>query len=586
MHQAQFCIMKVGIFVLAMLTSVGLKASIDTLWINIDARQLDQNQLHIDLTPKFTHSFTTYFSFKETQANSVFKVNRLNFTTATKHKKETNRNYWVKDIKAIEQISYDIDVAPQPKATQFYSKQNDFALLNLVGCLGYFEGVPNVVYGLKVQVPEGLNSPTIPSNNYQYFDGFKSAVATPLLIGDFKQQTIDTDNNSYQFQLHTDYKFVNSQKIAAQMQLLLKDLEAFVAPLQPANKNLIFCFLKNQDISFHSFEGGAVNDDYTLIVMPLISKKSTFSSLLTKTFAHEFLHVITPYHLHTDKTFDLNPVHQYSKHMWLYEGVTEYLSWLFLLQNGYINEREFQDRFGKKVARSNANATNSLSMASQNLHLAKNQSAGTLFYDKGALLAFALDIMINERWEGEKNLKSVLFEMIDNQPEKGFNDDYFIAAFEKYTGPTVGTPLRKILDEKGGIKLNNYLKKIGWKYYDAHNEMVPSYGTFQLKYNFKKPYCTVKHNIYNELGLQAGDEILAINQQSLILKKMDEQLQPLLHPKAVGDSLTVAVLRGDQALYLGGNAIEKPTKFSHVIRPHNKVTESMIQLRDWWLKEE
>ena len=225
-------------------------------------------------------------------------------------------------------------------------------------------------------------------------------------------------------------------------------------------------------------------------------------------------------------------------------------------------------------------------MASQNLHLAKNQSAGALFYDKGALLAFALDILINERWEGEKNLKSVLFEMIDNQPEKGFSDDYFIAAFEKYAGPTVGTPLRKILDEKGGIKLNNYLKKIGWKYYDTHNEMMPSYGTFQLKYNFKKPYCTVKHNIYNELGLQAGDEILAINQQSLILKKMDEQLQPLLHPIAVGDSLTVAVLRGDQALYLGGNAIEKPTKFSHVVRPHNKVTENMIQLRKWWLKEE
>ena len=56
--------------------------------------------------------------------------------------------------------------------------------------------------------------------------------------------------------------------------------------------------------------------------------------------AHEFLHIVTPLAIHAQQINDFDFYSpSMSKHLWLYEGVTEYTSVLVQVQQGLMSLR-------------------------------------------------------------------------------------------------------------------------------------------------------------------------------------------------------------------------------------------------------
>ena len=67
-----------------------------------------------------------------------------------------------------------------------------------------------------------------------------------------------------------------------------------------------------------------------------------FTSMIKRVALHEFMHIITPLNLHSEQIGNFDYVDpKMSKHLWLYEGITEYFANLILVRSDLITEREF-----------------------------------------------------------------------------------------------------------------------------------------------------------------------------------------------------------------------------------------------------
>lgn len=92
-----------------------------------------------------------------------------------------------------------------------------------------------------------------------------------------------------------------------------------------------------------------------------------------------------------------------SRHLWMYEGVTEYFAHLFQVNQGLINNQEFYDRISSKIESSmNFNDTIPFTVMSQNILEEPYKSDYYNVYLKGALIGLALDIRLRELSDGKK----------------------------------------------------------------------------------------------------------------------------------------------------------------------------------------
>ena len=57
---------------------------------------------------------------------------------------------------------------------------------------------------------------------------------------------------------------------------------------------------------------------------------------------HEFFHILTPLGLHSEEIGNFNYIDpQMSKHLWLYEGITEYFAGISQVKGGVITRDEY-----------------------------------------------------------------------------------------------------------------------------------------------------------------------------------------------------------------------------------------------------
>ena len=66
------------------------------------------------------------------------------------------------------------------------------------------------------------------------------------------------------------------------------------------------------------------------------------SSFVVRVAAHEFFHIVTPLNIHSKEIGDfdfINP--KMSKHLWMYEGVTEYFAGHVKVYGGMQTTQEY-----------------------------------------------------------------------------------------------------------------------------------------------------------------------------------------------------------------------------------------------------
>lgn len=271
--------------------------------------------------------------------------------------------------------------------------------------------------------------------------------------------------------------------------------------------------------------------------------------------AHEYIHLWLVKRL---RPAELGPFdydnENYTRLLWVMEGVTSYLSQLIMCQLGYMTQGQYLD----KVSESFTNMENTPGNRVQPVSLSSfdawikayrpnenSVNSQVSYYLKGSVVSTLLDVLIIGNSNGRHNLTSVLrylYEEYYKKEDRGITDSEMKSALEKFAGVSLDEFYEKYIDGTEEIDYDRYLglaglqvsrdafmkedkKKLGASLSESGGSAVVKSvqaGTPAWKY-----------------GLNADDEIIAIDGYRV----NRGGINTVLENREIGDELELLVAR-------------------------------------------
>ena len=317
--------------------------------------------------------------------------------------------------------------------------------------------------------------------------------------------------------------------------------------------------------------------------------KEKLSIMMKDVVSHEFFHIVTPLTIHSQEiqNFDYNSP-KMSKHLWMYEGVTEYFSNLFQINQGLIDEKEFYTRIAEKIAEAKKmDDKMPFTTMSSNVLTKPYKDQYLNVYQKGALIGMCIDIIIRENSNGEKGILDLMQKLSrEYGVSKAFNDDELFDKITELTYPEVGAFLKTYVSGPTPIPYETYLAKVGLA---KVLEKIPGNifekdGKLYIAITDKKGEIIVNSNMelnvfFTNLGLLPDDIILAVNDKNYTSNTVNEILYDCENWKE-NDAITLKIRRDGKEQIIVGK-VKLPTEEKESFKTNDP---SKSALKDAWLK--
>ncbi|MBV7268080.1 M61 family metallopeptidase [Winogradskyella luteola] len=484
--------------------------------------------------------------------------------------------------------------------------EEDNYVLNLHGFIGYFDSLKNNQYALDVTAPA-----TFVRTSALEDKGMKSSADGKSITSSyFAQRYFDiTDNPMMYGKLDVEEFMVGDIKIvlsvyspnkvhtaASQKETVYKMMQAQKAYLGDINSTArydIYLYLSDGSETAPKGMGALEHHTSTVVVLPESSSKEGLASSIIDVVAHEFFHIVTPLSVHSEDVhyFDYNKP-TFSKHLWMYEGVTEYFAQHFQVYEGLVEPDAFYNTIMSKIATSkNLDDAMSFTIMSENVLEEPYASNYYNVYMKGALIGMCIDILMREESNGNRSMLSLMKELSAKYgKEKPFVDDNIITEITEMTYPSVGEFLRTHVEGDVPINYNDFFAKVGLtlgesevptNYIFAGGQNIIFDGDQEKGTIFFSPMA-LKNSFWASQGVQAGDVIKKINGQDLTLQNA-QQLIGGMFGWQEGQVFSVDLERDGQPIALKGKLTKAVAKSETLIEDKN-ATEAQKSLRSAWLK--
>ncbi|HEY6826223.1 MAG TPA: hypothetical protein VI259_05165 [Gemmatimonadaceae bacterium] len=168
-------------------------------------------------------------------------------------------------------------------------------------------------------------------------------------------------------------------------------------------------------------------------------QSSALDADMSGLYAHEMFHAwnvkrLRPAELFPYRYDDAQP----TSWLWLSEGVTEYYATLALLRSGIIDSSIAYDRIAGSIVNSTSPAASQVSLSDASLSAWTGPLDGTdgLYYPKGALTGFLLDVLIRDASNNRHSLDDVMRELYHTTYKhgRGFTSDDWWSAIARNAG--------------------------------------------------------------------------------------------------------------------------------------------------------
>ncbi|WP_430468273.1 peptidase M61 [Winogradskyella ouciana] len=484
--------------------------------------------------------------------------------------------------------------------------EDDNYVLNLHGFIGYFDSLKNNQYALDVTAPATFVRTSALENT-----GMKSSPDGKSITSSyFAQRYFDiTDNPMMYGKLDVEEFMVGDIKIvlsvyspnnvhtaASQKETVYKMMQAQKEYLGDVNSTArydIYLYLSDGSETAPKGMGALEHHTSTVVVLPESSSKEGLAASIIDVVAHEFFHIVTPLSVHSEDVhyFDYNQP-TFSKHLWMYEGVTEYFAQHFQVYEGLIEPSAFYNTIMSKIATSkNLDDAMSFTIMSENVLEEPYASNYYNVYMKGALIGMCIDILMRKESDGNRSMLSLMKELSAKYgKEKPFEDDKIIDEITAMTYPSVGEFLKTHVEGDVPINYNAFFEMVGLtmgetevptNYIFAGGQNIifdadPDKGTI-----FFSPMA-LKNSFWASQGVQAGDVIKKVNGTDLTLQNA-QQVVGGMFAWQVGQEYSLNIERNGEAMELKGTLTEATAKSESLVEDPN-ATEAQKALRAAWLK--
>lgn len=385
--------------------------------------------------------------------------------------------YYVNDTYDIERVA---DRFPfSPSGTNI---EPDNYVLNLHGFVGYFEELKRNSYRLDVVAPADFNRSSALKQTNAVASADGSAITTsylaeryfdvtdnPMMYGRLDVEEFQVGDITIVLSIYSPNKVHKAIDLKNTMYTMMQAQKTYLGDIDNTARYDIYLYLSDGSSDSPRGFGALEHHTSTVAVLRENSTRENLAAAMIETISHEFFHILTPLNVHSEEIhyFNYNDP-SYSKHLWMYEGVTEYFAQHFQIYESLINEEEFYRKMIRKIIISKRlDDTMSFTEMSENIIDAPYARNFYNVYMKGALMGMCIDILIREESQGQRSLLSLMQELSKkygrNQP---FEDDTIMEEITTMTYPSIGEFFKTHVEGNTPIDYNVFSIRPDYKWKD------------------------------------------------------------------------------------------------------------------------
>ncbi len=493
-------------------------------------------------------------------------------------------------------------------------EENQNFVINASGWFGFFDGLEIVPIQLTIDFPDGMKSfsalPVV--NAFEKGVTFEARdyhhlIDCPIMISEPDTATFMISNTKVFIEAYSDGdEKLYSEVIKKEIQPSMEAIVAFTDSL-PVDEYHFIMYIRDGEEVFKTMQSKDVGiitkvrtafNNLSMLGMGALEHgnssfyaltdlgDSSYISIVKRVALHEFMHIFTPLNLHSEFIGDFDYINpKMSKHLWLYEGVTEYFAHLIMVQSGLITPVEFfQGQIGTKIKRASSYPEKKIpfTVMSERVFEKKYGRYYSQVYERGAIIGLLLDIEIIRLTNGKKTLKDIVIDLsLKYGAKQSFNENNFFDEFSKMVHPDLRNWFATYVEGNVPLDIKGGLEQIGIEYSEKGKHMVPKrilkdYGSKGSRFSLGKYVKVKKVGKKDPIGFIVGDEI-----DKKILKNV--MYDDYGYAIQEGDEVNIVIKRNDEIIELPYTIEYKNQKYKHRLRILKEKTDLQKNLYNAWI---
>lgn len=335
---------------------------------------------------------------------------------------------------------------------------------------GYFRGYTDHAVEVKVRkkkwiYPATSLTKTMAEKEDVFFaEDYHQLVDNPILYAKPDTTSIELPGISVEVACYSTSGESISGAIAEYIRPLLQGQAKYLDNQLPVDKYTFIIYHNFRPGSTSILGDGLEHSNSTLILLFMPLDMEVIRQNVYGIASHEFFHTLMPLGLHSHEieNYDYNEP-EFSKHIWLYEGMTEYFTIHMPVWTGLGSVQEFLDEVAGK-AEAMKEFDPELSITSLSRNPMGNQDQYYNVYLKGALLNLCLDVYLREWSKGKYGVKDMVMQLMRKYGKgQPFEDDTFFEEIISVTGfDGVREFINKYIEGTEPLPLEDVLNKVGY----------------------------------------------------------------------------------------------------------------------------
>ena len=602
------------------ITTLSLKAQ-DKYQYSVNLTKTDNDQLTIALlTPKTNAASIIFYMPKivpGTYTNSNFGKFVHNVKAYNKAGKELtvtqtpDSNGWKIDkAYALYKIEYSVEDSwdasfkhgvYEMAGTNFEADKN--FVLNTCGIFGYLDGLKKLQFELNIKKPAGFygSSGLVAKSTSETQDVFVCDNAdhlydSPIMFCIPDTTVLKVGTTDVLVSVYSPKKQITSKFVAENLKSLLHAAKNYMGGKLPVNKYAFLYYFNSEQPTVQG--QGAWEHSYSSFYSLPELPQASFIGQIIDVSSHEFFHIVTPLNICSKEVREFNfNTTILSKHLWLYEGSTEYDAHHTQVTQGLITPEEYLKRLSKKIQVSRKYFNDTLPFTKLSLGSADEYAKQYVnVYQKGAMINACLDLYLESLSEGNYGVHNLKHDLsLQYGPTNYFEDDKLFDDITKLTFPEVRSFFTKYVEGNEALPYDQFFKLAGINYYPKKEVTAFTMGGAAITPNESgKAEITsvVRLNDFGKkMGYKKGDVYVSLNGETISAINMSEVAERFMKTAKEGDMVTVVVKRKnaegkEEELTLSAPA-QKITKTEEFLLEFDEAaTKEQLKVRNAWLNKQ
>jgi len=514
-------------------------------------------------------------------------------------------NSWlIRQAQSLDKITYSVeDTWDSPIDNQVYEmvgtnfEGGKNFVINTCGLFGYLDEMKKLPFEISFTKPEGFYAATglKPVSSSNTSDVFRCVNVdelydSPIMYSLPDTATLKIGGADVLIAVYSPHKVAHAKFIATNFEKLMKGAAAYLKGKLPVDKYAFIFYFNGEQKGFQT--SGAWEHSYSSFYALQEQDEQQAIGSWIDIAAHEFFHIVTPLTISSKevKEFNFNET-VLSKHLWLYEGSTEYYANHMQVWAGITTPEEFIRELESKIKYSRLYFIDTLPLAEMSRESAGkwHEQYGNI-YMKGALISACIDLYLMKLSGNQYTLRDLKHDLgILYGKDKYFMDDELYDAIAKLSYPEIKTFLLTYVDGSKPVPYEEFFALAGIDYLRTKTVKTINLGKVSIKPERDKLVLDASgvNEFGKKMGYQTGDELVSINGDKVNKDNIDLLIRKFNANAKEGDMVTVEVLRTagkkktltklSQAVFKSDRVIE------HVLEINPNPTPAQLEMRKaWW----